>query len=880
MMTLKDKLSRLTYRQACRLLGPRGKRLINEGGVIGIDMAEQVRLTPDVFHLNLIDARVQIQLMPDQPEKLRFECDQCRCLCRHIGAAVSLILEEKMSLGLAVPPPERRPVESLDEESLVQLAVQERMEKAKTEKMQVQSINNGRIYTDYVVFNRGSGKSYRVALRGQDRGESYCSCPDFRKNTLGTCKHIFHLLNKMKKKFGERALKKPFRPIEACVYLRYGKTLELRLQLPDTLNGSARSLLRPFLNGPIGDVPGFAKTLSKIVSGGQDITVYPDAEEYINGILYREKVKSRITEIRQNPASHPLRKTLLKEELLPYQLEGIAFAVGAGRSVIADDMGLGKTVQGIGTAELLWQWGNVSKVLLVCPATIKSQWKAEIKRFSNKTCRLVAGSAEERVQQYGSTDFFTICNYGQVMRDIKFIEAIKWDLIVLDEGQRIKNWDAKTSQTIKSLRSPYALVLTGTPLENRLDELHSVVEFIDARRLGPGFRFYNQHRVVDEKGKILGYKKLDKLRETLRPVLLRRTRKSVIRDLPARTTEIIRIAPTAEQADSHNGYKKNIATIINKKYLSEMDLLRLQKFLLLCRMTADSTFLVDKEPPGYSSKLEELESLLTRLTTEEDRKIVLFSEWTGMLNLIEKILVKNKWRYVRLDGSVPQKKRQALVHDFQKNKDCRLFITSNAGATGLNLQAADTVINVDLPWNPAVLEQRIARAHRMGQKRPVQVYLLVTEGTIEEGLLGTLSAKQDLFLAALDPGATKSVVDMASGIEALKGRLELLLGKKPDAPLDQSEQAEVENEAARLAQGQRLAEAGGHLLTSVFKFLGEMLPSGHQTEQSVQTEARVKEKLLGCAEKGEDGRLKMTFLLPDEDSLDSMARSLSRFVTT
>src|SRR5437763_15917726 len=131
-----------------------------------------------------------------------------------------------------------------------------------------------------------------------------------------------------------------------------------------------------------------------------------------------------------------------------------------------------------------------------------------------------------------------ICNYEQVLHDILSIERVNWDLISLDEGQRIKNWEAKTSRVIKGLRSRFALVLSGTPLENRLDELYSVVQFIDDRRLGPAFRFYNRHRVVDEKGKLLGYKNLAELRENLRPILLRRTRHSVRPDPPPRTNEL------------------------------------------------------------------------------------------------------------------------------------------------------------------------------------------------------------------------------------------------------------------------------------------------------------------------------------------------------
>ena len=179
---------------------------------------------------------------------------------------------------------------------------------------------------------------------------------------------------------------------------------------------------------------------------------------------------------------------------------------------------------------------------------------------------------------------------------------------------------------------------------------------------------------------------------------------------------------------------------------------------------------------------------------------------------------------MRLDGSVPQKKRQEIVNRFQNDPQCRLFITTNAGSTGLNLQAANTVINVDLPWNPAVLEQRIGRAHRMGQKQPVQVYVLVTEETIEESLLGTLSAKHDLALAALDPESDVTQVDFKSGVEELRRRLEVLLGAKPEAPVDVTKREEVARQAEQLVEHRdRVAAAGGEMFGAVFSFLGELV---------------------------------------------------------
>ena len=714
-----------------------------------------------------------------------------------------------------------------------------------------------------------------MALRGWKAGESYCSCPDFRKNTLGTCKHIIHALDKLRRRFPSSVRNEPYRRRGISVHLAYGRELELRLLLPARLDPSVERIVEPIRDRAVTDPSDLLRRIRMLESEGVGVTIYPDAEEYIQGRLLQQRIEARVAEIRRDPGAHPLRTTLLREALLPYQLDGIAFAAGAGRAVLADDMGLGKTVQAIGLAELLAREAGIRKVLVICPASVKAQWRSEIRRFADRDCQVVTGRAGERASQYDGDCFFTVCNYEQVLRDIQSIERVRWDLIVLDEGQRIKNWETKTTQIVKGLRSPFALVLSGTPLENRLDDLYSVVEFIDDRRLGPAFRFFNRHRVTDEKGKVLGYKDLGRLRANLKPVLLRRTRASVMKDLPPRTTEVVRIPPTDEQRGIDVGQMQIVSAIVRKPYISEMDLLRLQKALLLARMNANSTFLVNKEEPGYSSKLERLAELLGELSEEEGRKIVLFSEWTTMLRLIERDIERLRLPYVRLDGSVPQKRRQQLVHRFQRDPDCRLFITTNAGSTGLNLQAADTVVNVDLPWNPAVLEQRIARAHRMGQRNPVQVYVLVTEDTIEEKLLATLSAKADLALAALDLESDVDEVAMASGMEELKRRLEVLLGARPDAPIDESERRRSEEEAERLARRSRVQDAGGQLVSAAFSFLGEMIPRHEETEATARMSLQLRDRLNECLERDERGRPRLTVTLPDEAALENLARSLA-----
>lgn len=878
-LTLRDRLSRLTYRDACRLLGEDGPQLIRRGGNFDVDISEQVYFGGDLFRLKLSGAVVTLTMMAEVPHSLNWNCTRCRTACEHVGAALSLILEEKMALGLAAPPSERTPMETLGTDALVAQAIAERTERAKTERMKIKSVQPQNPWTDYLITSSISGKTYRVALRGMKAGQVYCTCPDFRSNTLGTCKHVIKVQDNVRRRIPAARLRRPFVQRDIAVHVRYDHDRELRLLIPSQLDPSLERVLRPFVNKPIQDVSDLLRRIRKVETAGQSVTIYPDAEELIRAQLFRDHVDAKAAEIRRNPARHPLRKTLLKTELLPYQLDGIAFAVKAGRAILADDMGLGKTIQGVGVAEMLAREAHISRVLIVCPTSLKSQWRSEIHRFSDRDCQLVVGSAAERTKQYDNGSFFTICNYEQVLRDIQAIEQVKWDLIILDEGQRIKNWEAKTSRVIKGLKSRFALVLSGTPLENRLDDLFSVAQFIDENRLGPAFRFFHSHRIVDENGRVLGYKNLAQLRETLKPILLRRTRESVMSQLPPRHTEIVRIAPTAEQLEIHDSNMQIVSQIVAKKYISEIDLLRLQKALLLCRMAANGTFLVNKELPGYSSKLERLDALLGELGQEPQRKTILFSEWTTMLDLIEPLLDKHRMQYVRLDGSVPQKNRQALVHAFQTNPSCKFFITTNAGSTGLNLQAADTVINVDLPWNPAVLEQRIARAHRMGQKRPVQVFVLVTEQTLEEKLLGTLSAKHQLALAALDADSDVDKVDLVSGMEELKRRLELLLGEKPDAAVDESEKRRETEQAEQLARRRQVSTAGGELLISAFKFLAELVPATPESQKGSDEVAKsIRESLAACVKSDDQGRPQLTLTLPDHSALDSITESLTRLV--
>lgn len=885
------RLGALTFYQACQLLGDAGTKLFREADrSLVIDPEKDVFLGGDLYRVRCHDVNVNgglaiatFTLESARSKQLQPNCTNCKGPCKHLAAALAHLLDAKSVLGLAEPPDESVPLEHLTTDELQARALSDRKKRAIEERMTVRSTHKASPWTDYIVTSERSGHSYRVSLRGMENSEAYCSCPDFRTNRLGVCKHIINVQTKVKKCFTAAQRRSPYQRKNLSLRLHYAQPLGVRFNMPHKADSRVSEIVDTANKESLTLASEVMRRIEALEAAGASVHVYPDAEDFLQRKLTQARLKEQCDKIREDTTQHKLRTGLLRGELLPFQLDGIAFAVGAGRAILADDMGLGKTIQGIGVSELLAQMAGISRVLIVCPASLKSQWRSEIHRFCDRSVQLVLGTAQERFEQYRSDRFFTICNYEQVLRDVTAIESVPWDLIILDEGQRIKNWESKTSNLIRLLRSPYRLVLSGTPLENRLGDLFTIARFVDEQRLGPAYQFFNRHHVVDERGKTMGYHRLDELRTLLSPMLLRRRRDEVMKELPSRTDDVIRCHPTAEQKEIHDGAMKVVARITRKKYLTEMDMLRLQQCLGTARMACDSTFLVDKEEAEYSSKLERLNDLLEGLLADPTRKIVLFSEWRIMLDRIERRLDQFGCDYVRLDGQVPQKKRPAIVERFQTDPECRVILMTNAGSTGLNLQSANTVINVDLPWNPAVLEQRIARAHRMGQKNPVHVYKLVTTDTIEERLLDVLASKQDLANAAIDANSEVDSVGMVSGMEDLRRRLEQITTPPLPAPVDESQQRSVVAEAASLQQRREsVSAASGQLIGAALTLAGELVnePSSAppSSPPSSETVDRLTEELTQCVDTDGEGRRQLVISLPNTSTLRGLATTLAKLL--
>ncbi|HEU0201167.1 MAG TPA: SNF2-related protein [Burkholderiaceae bacterium] len=447
---------------------------------------------------------------------------------------------------------------------------------------------------------------------------------------------------------------------------------------------------------------------------------------------------------------------LVKTRLYPYQAEGALFAARAGRALIADEMGLGKTVQAIAAAELMARHFGLQRVLVVCPTSLKHQWRREIERFAGRKAQVVQGLRAARARQWRDESFCKIANYESLARDLDCIASWGPELLVVDEAQRVKNWNTIAARAIKRITAPHVLVLTGTPLENRLEELISIVQLVDQHRLGPTWRLLHEHQDRDDAGRVIGYRDLDRIGTTLAPILLRRRKAEVLAQLPARVDKTLFVPLTREQRLHHDENGEIVARIIARwrktGFLSDTDQRVLTCALQNMRMACNSTWLLDRET-DHGAKADELMTLLDELFEQPDAKAVVFSQWVGTHEVIERRLRDRGWGHVLFHGGVPGPRRGELIDRFLSDPQCRLFLSTDAGGVGLNLQhAAAVVVNMDLPWNPAVLEQRIGRVYRLGQSRGVQVVNFVAQGTLEEGMLSVLAFKKSLFAGVLDGG--------------------------------------------------------------------------------------------------------------------------------
>src|ERR1700676_4377604 len=633
----------------------------------------------------------------------------------------------------------------------------------------LENLTSEPFFSDFRVSNPVSKSSYRVAIRGLGPGGNFCSCPDYATSELGTCKHLEFALARLEKKRGAKAaFARGYQPVFSELYLRNeGKRcvhFRAGTDCPMVVREAAADLFDAERNGMLpedrfGELEHFMAIASKC---GHELRAYDDALDFVAGKRDADQRASKLDQLFPRGAADRKLLALLKVPLYPYQAEGALFAVRAGRVLIGDDMGLGKTIQAIAAIEILTRHFGVSKVLVICPTSLKYQWQSEIARFSGRqdenAVRVINGGRAQRQKDYALDDFCKITNYEKLKPDPDLVPAWAPQLVIVDEAQRVKNWHTIAARALKRIDSPYAIVLTGTPLENKLEELISIVQFVDQHRLGPTWKLLHEHQVKDEAGRVIGYTKLEKIGQTLAPVMIRRRKSEVLQQLPVRTDQTLLVPMTEPQMVYHQENADEVAKIVRRwrrtRFLSDKDQRRLMIALQNMRMSCNSTYLLDQET-DHGVKADELATLFEQWLAEPESKAVVFSQWKRTHDIVIRRLEARGIGFVSFHGGVPSDKRPALVERFRDDPACRVFLSTDAGSTGLNLQHASTVVNMDLPWNPAVLEQRIARIHRMGQTRPVQVINFVAKGTIEEGMLSVLAFKRSLSAGILDGGSSE-----------------------------------------------------------------------------------------------------------------------------
>ena len=468
----------------------------------------------------------------------------------------------------------------------------------------------------------------------------------------------------------------------------------------------------------------------------------------------------------------------LRGVLRPYQKEGFHWLRMLKKSgfggILADDMGLGKTLQVLSFLLAEKQRGLTGgelRTLIVCPASLVYNWQKELETFTPElSCCVIAGTAAARATMIDGTNpaEVWITSYDLLKRDISRYEGIRFANQVIDEAQFIKNQSTQAAQSVRVVNSGFRMALTGTPIENHLSELWSIMDY-----LMPGFLYTYPRFLKDYETPIVSQQDaeaMDRLRRMVHPFILRRLKKDVLKELPDKLNEVVAVRLQGEQRKLYDAAATRLKQYLGRTTAEEYrtDRLAVLKQLTLLRQICCDPSLVYEGYQGGSEKLEACLQLI-RQAVEGGHKLLLFSQFTTMLDIIGARLGQEGIAFHRLDGSVSKEKRIQLVDSFA-NDDVPVFcISLKAGGTGLNLTAADIVIHYDPWWNQAAQNQATDRAHRIGQTQTVNVYELIARGTIEEQIQKLKESKAQLADDVLSGESVSSIMFDKEDLMALLG---------------------------------------------------------------------------------------------------------------
>jgi SNF2 family DNA or RNA helicase len=466
--------------------------------------------------------------------------------------------------------------------------------------------------------------------------------------------------------------------------------------------------------------------------------------------------RKRLQTVQSSDVSVP---SLLQAELRPYQVSGYQWMArlsewGAG-ACLADDMGLGKTVQAIA---VLLHRAHIGAALVVSPVSVMPNWISEVNRFApTLNVRTLHNADREATLASLEPGDLLVTSCGLLLSEEKTVTAKQWATVVLDETHAIKNYNTKTSNVAMSLQSGFRVILTGTPVQNHLGEMWNLFQFINPGLLGSLSHFTDTFIRPDDDN---ARKRLKKL---ITPFILRRTKTAVLEELPPKTEIIRKITLSDEEAVFYEALRRQaLESLENDSSPQGAKHLKVLAEITRLRQACCNPSLVYPETSIESTKLSTFLEIAAELKDNGHRALV-FSQFVSHLSIVCKALDRAGYTYCYLDGSTPVNKRTSEVRSFQNGQGDFFLISLKAGGLGLNLTAADYVIHLDPWWNPAVEDQASDRAHRIGQTRPVTVYRLVAENTIEEKIIRLHNTKRDLadsLLEGSDQSAKLSINEL------------------------------------------------------------------------------------------------------------------------
>jgi len=526
----------------------------------------------------------------------------------------------------------------------------------------------------------------------------------------------------------------------------------------------------------------------------------------------KEERLREITELSKRDAPIQLRVRGITKVLYNYQKLGVKYFLANGECcLIADEMGLGKTVIGLACGCYLRYERGQKSCLIVVPAAVKWNWPLEIEKFTNEPYVVIDGSPEERVKQwrgvytcrrkqngkYRYTEkegapYFYVVNYELLTQDLfggkkitvkdddsievatrkvkqinkaKHREAVlspirerAWGCIILDEAHYIKTFNSARTKHVRELKGLFRIALTGTPLDGRLEELHSVMAFVKPGLFAARLRFLQRHAEFDYWGRVKKYKHIDEVRKRIEPFFIRRLKKDVLAELPDKTyvNKFVTLSPREMKA-----YK----AIAKREHPCSEDSEAMVR-VIRCKQFCDHPELVEEDMP--SSKMAVFLALVEELILYGGQKAIVFSQYKQMLNIIDRELRHLGLTFLRVDGDTPSRERAAMQETFNTNPKYDAIIGTEALSTGLNLTGATYVVNYDDNWAPAIMRQREDRAHRTGQKNAVTVVNFIVRDTIEERIRKVLYGKELVSTEVLGDDTDEAVLRRLSPMEIQK----------------------------------------------------------------------------------------------------------------